>query len=408
MRILFVTQWFDPEPFFKGINYVKRLMEKGHDVQVLTGFPNYPNGKVYEGYKIRLLQHENMDGVSVMRTVLYPSHDNSAIKRIINYFSFAFSSSLLGILKINKADIVYVYHPPVTVGITALIFKKFWKVPYIYEIQDIWPDTLKATGMVNNQFILKIIEKLCNIVYKNADRIIVISPGFKKKLVSKGINDSKIDVIYNPCDETNIYPRKKDEALAMELGLFGKFNVLFTGNMGKAQALESVLRSAEIIMNKFSKIQFVFIGGGIEENYLKNCAKDMKLTNALFLKRVPLSEIGKIIALADVVLVHLKDDPLFEITIPGKTQSYMASGKPIIMGVKGDASDLVTRANAGIICKPENPKSISDAIETAYNMIEEELINLGKNGRRFYESELSLEVMLNQLNNIFHEAVHNY
>jgi colanic acid biosynthesis glycosyl transferase WcaI len=408
MKILFLTQWFDPEPFFKGINYVKKLQETGHKVQVLTGFPNYPSGKVYDGYKIRLWKDEVIGDISILRTFLYPNHDNSSVKRAINYLSFTFSSTIFGIFKLKKPELVYVYHPPITVGITALILKRIWKVPYVYEIQDIWPDTLRATGMVNNKYLMRLIDRLCTIIYKNADRLTVISPGFKDKLISMGINPEQIDVIYNPCDETSNYPRKGNQQLAKKLKLNGKFNIIFAGNMGRAQALEAVLKSAELVQNNYPEIQFVFIGGGIDENRLRNCAKDLNLNNTLFLERVPLSKIGDIIALADIALVHLKGDPLFKITIPGKTQTYMASSKPIIMGVEGDAANLVIKANAGLACIPEDPKSISDAVLKLYNLPKEELINLGKNGRKYYESELSLDVMFQKLNKVFDKAIKSY
>ena len=408
MKILFISQWFDPEPFFKGINYVKRLNRRGHDVHVLTGFPNYPNGIIYDGYKVRLWQHELIEKISVLRTYLYPSHDNSSVKRAINYLSFAFSATIFGIIKLKKPDLVYVYHPPITVGITALILKRIWKVPYVYEIQDIWPDTLRATGMVNNKYLMRIIDRLCTIIYKNADRLTVISPGFKDKLISMGINQEKIDVIYNPCDETSSYPRKGNQQLAKKLKLNGKFNIMFTGNMGKAQALESVLKSAELVQNNYPEIQFVFIGGGIDENYLRNCAKELNLDNTLFLERVPLSKIGDIIALADIALVHLKRDPLFKITIPGKTQTYMASSKPIIIGVEGDAANLVIKANAGVTCIPEDHKSICDAALKLYNLPKEELIKMGKNGRKYYESELSLDVLFQKLDEVFNKAIRSY
>ena len=173
MKILYLTQWFDPEPFFKGINYVKKMKKKGHHVEVLTGFPNYPTGKLYDGYKIKLWKKEKINGISVIRTALFPSHSRSKIGRIINYFSFAMSSTLFGLIKIkNNFDLIYVYHPPITVGLTALIMKFIWRIPYIYEIQDIWPETLRATGMVQNNFTINFIGKLCELVYQGADKLI--------------------------------------------------------------------------------------------------------------------------------------------------------------------------------------------------------------------------------------------
>ncbi len=350
LRILFLTQWFTPEPFFKGVEYVRRLRNFGHEVYVLTGFPNYPGGKLYEGYKIRPFQKDRIEGISVLRTALYPSHDNSSVGRIANYFS---------------------------------------------------AHTLKATGMVNNPHILKLTAKWCRFIYRFADKIIVISPGFKTKLVSRNLDPDKIEVIYNCCDERNIYPRERDESLTNRLGLSEKFNIMFTGNMGLAQALDSVLDAAVLLIKHYPKIQFVFIGGGIDTDRLKRRVKGMRLTNTRFLGGVSPSEIGEILMLADVMLVHLKNDPLFEITIPGKIQAYMAAGKPIIVAVKGNAADLVQRARAGISCIPEDPQSIAEAVKKMYSMPQEILEELGKNGLKFYNEKLSLRVGLSKLNDVF-------
>ena len=377
-------------------------LRSGNFRLVLTGFPNYPFGKLYDGYKIRLWQKEKIDGISLIRTALFPSHSRSKIGRIINYLSFAFTSSLVALLKLkNDFDLIYVYHPPITVGLTALILKFFWKVPYIYEVQDIWPDTLKSTGMITNDFIINIIGKFSDLVYRSADRLIVISPGFKKRLIKRGIDSSKINLIYNCCDESNILSQKKNYDLLNELKFSNKFNVVFAGNIGRAQSLESVLGAASLLYKNFPNIQIVFIGDGIELDYIKNHSKKLNLSNILFLDPVPMNEIGEILILANVLLVHLKKDPLFEITIPGKTQTYMALGKPIILGVEGDAANLLNQAKAGIVCEPQNPESISNAIKTAYNMSPDELIKLGNNGREFYNNELCLNVSLKKLNNIF-------
>ncbi len=255
--------------------------------------------------------------------------------------------------------------------------------------------------MVNNPHILKLTAKWCRFIYRFADKIIVISPGFKTKLVSRNLDPDKIEVIYNCCDERNIYPRERDESLTNRLGLSEKFNIMFTGNMGLAQALDSVLDAAVLLIKHYPKIQFVFIGGGIDTDRLKRRVKGMRLTNTRFLGGVSPSEIGEILMLADVMLVHLKNDPLFEITIPGKIQAYMAAGKPIIVAVKGNAADLVQRARAGISCIPEDPQSIAEAVKKMYSMPQEILEELGKNGLKFYNEKLSLRVGLSKLNDVF-------
>jgi len=176
-RILFLTQWFYPELSFKGLPFAKELSKLGYEVQVLTGFPNYPGGTVYDGYKIKLFQRETIDGISVFRVPLYPSHDNKLLNRMANYVSFALSASFLGFLGIKRPDVIYVYHPPATIGLPALFLHLLYRVPFIYDIQDLWPDTLSATGMVNNKVIIWFVKKWCQLIYSQATKIVVLSPG---------------------------------------------------------------------------------------------------------------------------------------------------------------------------------------------------------------------------------------
>jgi len=400
-RILFLTQWFYPELSFKGLPFAKELSKLGYEVQVLTGFPNYPGGKVYDGYKIKLFQREIIDGISIFRVPLYPSHDNKALNRIANYTSFALSASFLGFLGIKRPDVIYVYHPPATIGLPALFLRLLYRVPFVYDIQDLWPDTLQTTGMVNSKVVLWLVKKWCQLVYSQAAKIVVLSPGFRDILNKRGVSMDKIEVIYNWCDEEHLQEVVRNESLGKELGMVDRFNIVFAGTMGKAQSLSAVLDAARLLRDKLPKVQFVFIGGGIDIERLKKIKDAQGLTNVSFLPHRPMSEIGEILGLADVLLVHLKDDPLFKITIPGKTQAYMAAGRPILMGVKGDAAALVDKAGAGLACMPEDPQDIALAVEKMYNLPKEKLDRMGQNGRSFYKQELSLHVGARRFEKIF-------
>jgi colanic acid biosynthesis glycosyl transferase WcaI len=405
VKILFLSQWFQPEPFYKGISFAKALMRRGHEVEVLTGFPNYPEGKVYNGYKIKLFQHENMEGVPVLRVPLYPSHDSSAINRIANYVSFSISAAVLGSILIRKPDLIYVYHPPATIGFSAACLSVLFRAPFIYDIQDLWPDTLAATGMLNNKGILGCISLYCRLIYLRASKIIVLSPGFKKALIGRGVPESKIDVIYNWCDEDQAKSLKPDDQIKNQLGLSGKFNVVFAGTMGKAQALDAVLDVAGLLRDRYPDMQFVLIGGGVEVQRLKEEKNRLNLSNVIFIPRQPFNKIGSFLSMADVLLVHLKDDPLFRMTIPSKTQSYMAAGKPVLMAVKGDASDLINMAGNGITCEPENVDDIARCVIELYNMPRADLKEMGLNGRRYYEKNLSFEIGVEKFDRIFYSVV---
>lgn len=396
-----LTQWFDPEPTFKGLTFAKELARLGHEVEVLTGFPNYPGGKLYAGYTIKFFQRELMEGISVIRVPIYPSHDKSAIRRIANYTSFSISAATIGHLLVKTADVIYVYHPPATVGFPAIALHMLQQIPFVYDIQDLWPDTLSATGMLSNETAFRIVDKWCRFIYKHASRIVVLSPGFKEKLCDRGVPQDKVEVIYNWCDENQIHTSIRNEALAKELGMAGRFNIVFAGTMGKAQALDAVLDAASRLGSQYSMIQFVFMGGGIEVSRLKQGAKGNHFNNVLFLPRRPMSEISEILNLADVLLVHLKDDPLFRITIPSKTQAYIAAGRPILMAVRGDAAALVTKADAGISCTPEDSESIAQGVGRLFTMSPTQREALGENGKRFYQKELSLAVGVHRFEEVF-------
>ncbi len=399
MRVLLFTQWFDPEPTFKGLVFARELVKQGFEVEVLTGFPNYPGGKVYPGYKIKWLQRETIDGVAITRVPLYPSHNTSAFGRVFNYVSFSFSALLYGLFKAKKPDIIYAYHPPLTTGITAVFLRFFRRVPLVYDIQDMWPDTLRATDMIASPRMLNIVGSVCNWVYRYTDQLVVLSPGFKQLLVERGVPGRKVEVIYNWCDE---------QSLAIPVGrlprLFPtkeKFKLLFAGNIGKAQALTAVLDAAAILQQREPDICFVFVGGGLEVETLKQYAHQQALDNVVFLPLVPMAEIGNLLKAADVLLVHLRQDSLFKITIPSKTQAYFAVGKPILMAVDGDAADLVKQANCGVVAQPENAGSIADAVLKFYRLSSNERKTLAANGRQFYLEQLSLDAGVTKFAHLF-------
>ena len=400
MRILLLTQWFDPEPTFKGLAFARELTRRGHEVEVLTGFPNYPGGKLYPGYVVRGVQRERMEGISVIRVPLYPSHDRSALRRVANYASFAVSAAFFGALLVRAADVMYVYHPPPTIALAAVVLKALRGIPFVYDVQDLWPDTLEATGMVHHKAVLKCVDLWCRATYALSDRVVVLSQGFKRKLQERGVGD-KIDIILNWADETQLGVMDQESARAREPQLAGRFNVVFAGTMGKAQALEAVLDAAALVAPMMPLVQFVLVGGGIEVEHLRARKEAMGLTNVLFLPRRPMSEVGSVLAAADVLLVHLRDDPLFSITVPSKTQAYLAAGRPVLIAVRGDAAELVETAGAGVSCLPENPQSLAAAVLAMAQMAPEEREAMGQRGRAYYERELSLRVGVGRFEEVF-------
>lgn len=403
MRILIFSQWFDPEPTFKGLVFARELVRHGFDVEVVTGFPNYPGGKVYPGYKIRWIQRERIDGVEVTRLPLYPNHDQSAFKRVLNYASFAASSLFYGLFIAKRADVMYAYHPPLTVGVAASLIRWVRGIPLVYDIQDMWPDTLRATGMLNNPSALGLVGRVCDWVYRCADQVVVLSPGFKRLLVERNVPERKIEVIYNWADESAL--SKPTGTLPANFPERDRFKIVFAGNMGKAQALDTVLQAAEILQGRGSRVFFVMLGGGVEVNRLKERTNALALDNVVFLPAVPMAEVGAVLSAADTLLVHLRKDPLFEITIPSKTQAYMVVGKPLLMAVNGDAADLVKKSNSGLTAESENPVSLADAAQSLADMPTFELEAMGVRARQFYQEHLGLVVGASRFGDIFKSLV---
>ncbi len=388
-RVLLLTQWFDPEPTFKGLLFARELVKRGFEVEVVTGFPNYPGGKVYPGYRIRTLQREVIDGVRVTRVALYPSHSPSVIARALNYLTFALSAMIYGMFFARRPDVVYSYHPPLTTGLAAVAIRFARRSRLLCDIQDMWPDTLRATGMISNRRLLGAISSACNWFYRQVDQIVVLSPGFKRLLESRGVPGSKIEVIYNWADEEALSKGAGQKAVELPPG---NFRVLFAGNIGRAQSLGCVLQAAKILSDRGSRAQIILLGSGLEVEGLKVLKSSMGLINVHFLPAVPMSEVGAYLAAADALLVYLRPDELFRVTVPSKTQAYMAVGKPIVMGVEGDAADLVLRSASGVVVRPGCPESVAEGILRLESLSSTELAAMGARARAFYGDELSVSV----------------
>lgn len=400
MRVLMLTQWFEPEPTFKGVSFARALMEQGHEVEVVTGFPNYPEGRVYPGYRIQLTHREVIEGIRVLRVALYPSHDANAIRRVANYVSFGASAAVFGTLLTRRADVIYAYHHPPTTGLAAAVVGAVHGTPFLLDIQDLWPDTLAATGMIRDRRVLWFVDQLNRWVYRRAAALVVNSPGFKAALVERGVPEHKIEVIRNwsPEDQLRMPEGSETEAATR---LEDRFTVMFAGTAGKAQGLGAVLDAAKLLQETNPEVRFVLIGGGVEAGALEERAKNAALDNVRFLPRLPVAEIGLELAGADVLLVHLRDDPLFEITIPGKTQAYLSVGKPVLMAMRGDAARLIDESGGGVVCRPDDPEDLARAVRELARMEPAALAAMGARGQAFYRSNLSLEIGMRSFSKVF-------
>ncbi|GAA3655972.1 hypothetical protein GCM10022202_15260 [Microbacterium marinilacus] len=393
--MLIVSQWFDPEPTFKGLMFAKALRARGYSVQVLTGFPNYPGGRLYDGYRIKLFQREKVDGVDILRVPLYPSHDASSLRRVANYLSFALAAAVAALI-VRRPAVAYVYHPPATVGIVAQVLKYVRGVPFVYDVQDLWPDTLRATGMVSGSPILGAVGRYMKAVYRAASRVVVLSPGFRRLLAERGVPEGKLEVIpnwtYEPAGaRTTAAPPANDE-----------FVVMYAGNVGAAQALEVVVGAARELTGQ--GVRFDIVGDGLRLADVKRAAEAAGVDNVRFIGRRPAAEMDERLASADALLVHLRTDPLFEITIPSKTQAYLRAGRPILMGVRGDAAQMVEEAAAGVAFEPESASSLADAVRRLQALTPSARERMGASGQAYYAQRLALRVGTARFDEVLSEA----
>lgn len=408
VRAIFVTITFDPEHgALRGLPLAKWLAVRGYDIKVLTAFPQYPIGRIYPQYRMRPWQWETMDGIQVLRVPIYPSHDNSASRRVLTYSSFALSASTIGLALIGTADVVYLYEPPPTNGLATLLLKWFRGIPVVHHIADMWPETVVESGMLRGTLNKKIanaaIGGWCRFLYRQAAVITVLSQGFKRLLMERGVPEEKVRVIYNWTDEEVFRPVERDPALARTLGFEGRFNIVYAGNIGPLQCIETVIEAAVLVKDD-PKIQICVIGTGPKEHDVKRLAIERGARNVRFFDRIDYREMAKINSLADVLLVHLKDIPFLHSTIPSKTQVSLASGRPVLMAVRGDAATIVQQAEAGIVCEPENPRDMAQAMLKFSKMSFEELEAMGARGRHYYINHLSLDIGGSQMDSALRDA----
>lgn len=386
MRVQVITQLFDPENAIKGLSFVKELASQGYDVEVVTTFPSYPGGEIYPGYRMRLFQVEEVEGVRIVRLPSYISHGKSAVGRLISYASFSFFAFIYCLLFSRCPSVIYSYYPPLMGGVASALLSLIRRRPFIYDVQDLWPEALVATGMLRSERLIRSVGFVINWIYRRADAIVVLSDGYKNILISKGVPESKIHRVYNWCDESRIQIHSGSCSDTKK----EYFDIAYAGNMGPAQALTYVLKAAKILQDEGDNaIRFTLIGDGIECNDLKQQATLLGLGNVLFKGRVLPELVGAELQAADALLVHLADEPVFSITIPSKTQAYLAMGKPILMAVAGESAELIEKAGAGIVSSPCAPEEIARVALAMSKSSPSQLSSFGERARGFYVNNMS-------------------
>jgi glycosyltransferase involved in cell wall biosynthesis len=383
MRIVYLTQWFEPEPnIIKGLAFVRELQAAGHEVTVVTGLPNYPTGRIYAGYRLRLIQHEELEGVRITRLPLYPSHDASTLHRSLNFLSFFLAVLFYCLWRAGRYDLAYVYHPPITVGLAAALAGLARRLPFVLDVQDLWPDTVRTTGFRGAATLAKPIGFVCRFVYRRSALVIAQSNGMRVALTRRGVPQAKISTIHNWAVQETPLPQVRREGEDLE-----RFTLVYAGNFGRAQGLATVIDAAKILARRRQDIEIRLIGDGIEADELRVRAQGVH--GIAIEPRIAPDELNPIVAAADALLLHLRDEPLFRITVPSKTQAYLAYGRAIVAAVAGEAAELLRASEAATIVAPCDAQALADAIADMADLPRERRETMGAAGRRFYFERLS-------------------
>ncbi|MHB1196547.1 MAG: glycosyltransferase family 4 protein [Lutibacter sp.] len=401
MKILLVTQYFYPENF-KSNDIALELTKRGHQVTVLTGLPNYPEGKIYENYGFFKKTKENYQGVNVIRTWLVPRGKGGGIRLFLNYFSWAFFASFRALILAfqKKFDVVLVHEPsPITQGFPAIIVKKIQRIPLHFWVLDLWPESLTSAGGINNKYVLSLFTKMVKYIYNNSDKILMSSKGFKESILVKGNYIDKL--IYFPnWAEDSILKGNVDYPVP---NLPEGFKIIFAGNIGAAQDVDSIIRTALILKEKID-IHFVFIGDGRSKGKLEDFVLKNDLNKTVhFLGRFPIDAMKTFFNQADVLLVSLKDEIIFNLTVPAKLQAYLCTKKPILGMFNGEGAAIINEAKCGFSVNAGDSEGLAKIVLEMYNMSVEERINLGINGFNFYEDNFTLEKCIDNLEFILKE-----
>jgi len=411
MKILYVSQYFPPEmgaPAGRAAELSRFWVEDGHEVTVLTGFPNHPTGVVPSEYRRkfrRLVSRENLDGVNVVRTWLFPFPNRKAYERMLNYSSFCVSSATTGIF-LDQPDLVIATSPQLLVGLSGWWLARWKQVPFVFEVRDLWPESLTAVGMSSgNSLLYRSLARIAGFLYRNCDRVVVVTPAFKDYLVEHWrVPEEKILVVENGVDVSLYRKLPASIALRRELGAEEKFIVSYIGTMGNAHGLETLLEAAALLRERAPEVLFLLVGEGADKERIVSFARSCKLNNLRFVGQQPREKIPAYISASDACLVLLKRSDVFKTVLPTKMLEFMACARPVILGVDGYARKVMEQANAGIFIQPENPTELVEAVVrlAADPGLRE---TLGRNGRQHVLQHFSRQHTARTYLDILHDLL---
>jgi colanic acid biosynthesis glycosyl transferase WcaI len=403
VKILIVSQYFWPENF-RINDLTQELMQRGHSVTVLTGIPNYPAGTVFEEYRKTPEAFKYYSGARVFRVPML-ARGNGAVRLFLNYLSFVIGACLYGPWRLRgqQMDVIFVFEPsPVTVGLPAILLGRIKRAPVVFWALDLWPETLAAIGVVRSPMVLGWVGHLARFIYERCTLVLGQSRGFLPKIAKYCSDANKIR--YFPSWAEEIF-NKADLVRAPEVPVQqGVFNVLFAGNIGEAQDLPAVLNAAESLRHN-TAIRWLIVGDGRRSEWLhEEVARRGLQSNVLLLGRFPVERMPSFYAHADALLVSLKKDPVFSLTIPGKVQSYLMAGVPILGMLDGEGAQVITDSNAGLVCAAGNSGGLASAVLEMFAMSVDQRKQLGVNGRDFAQKEFGRGLLMDQLEVLLHDA----
>lgn len=405
ISICLFTNHFYPEDF-KANDIAFELVKKGFAVTVITGIPDYPKGKFFDGYGYIRKSREIVNGCKVYRLPIIPRGKGSAKRLALNYISYIVSASVFTFFHkfFHSYDAVFVHlTSPFFIGQCAVHLKKWQKIPLVFWTLDLWPESLTAAAGINNPIILKSQINMVRKVYQNCDKILIGSRGFEKSICEKGDFKDKLVYFPNWAESVDIAQNNEKYETVEPFASFSDddFVILFAGNLGESQDLDCVLDAANVLKGN-PRIKFVFLGAGRAKDHLVKKVMENGLENTVFFPgRFPLESMPFFMNKANVLLVSLKDELIFNLTVPSKVQFYMSQGKPILAMLNGDGANLINEARCGISVPASSLDSFISAINQIYTMSKEELSLLGKNGKSFYDDNFRKEYRIDQLCDIF-------
>jgi colanic acid biosynthesis glycosyl transferase WcaI len=394
VKILYVSQYFPPEmgaPAARVSELSRHWVHEGHEVTVLTGFPNHPDGVIKPEYRDRFrraISREIVDGINVVRTWLLPFPNRKSCERILNYSSFCVSAGITGSL-VDQPDVVIATSPQLLVGVSGWWIAKFKRVPLVLEVRDLWPESLTAVGVGNPDSMLnRALSRIAGFLYREANHIVVVTPAFREHLIkSWRVPEGKISIVQNGV-EADLFSPGDGNALLKDLNPEGKFVVSYIGTLGLAHGLQTVVNAAEALQRIDPDVLFLLVGEGADRERIQAVAKSKNLSNIRFLPHQPREKIPAYIAASDVCLVLLKKSDVFETVIPTKMLEFLSCGRPVILGVNGQAREILEQCRGGLYVEPENTGDLCEAIQ---NLKRQDILrkSMGLNGREYIVKNLS-------------------